>query len=177
MNINYTLTNHDFLEYYLYASSRSKSHKKRRFRSRIIIPIIYLLFGFYSAKVDNNIGIGIVFALVAIVWFIFYPMYSRWRYKKHYQKHVKENYRNRINKPIEIDFDGDEINTKDFSSESRINGTEIKELVETKNHFFIILNSDMSLVVPKHSIMNQSEFKTRILDFGAEYIDELDWKW
>ena len=177
MTINYQLTNSDFLEYQLYTSSKSELHKKRRFRSRIIVPIIYLLIGLYFANKNENGAIGIIMAGIGIGWFAFYPMYSKWRYKKHFQKHVEENYKNRINKPVEINFDENSVNAKDFTSESKINGTELKELIETQNHFFLKLTTDLSLIVPKHSIGNQAEFKKRVTELGAEYVDELNWKW
>jgi len=177
MKVNYQLTNSDFLEYQLYTSSKSELHKKRRFRSRIIIPIIYLLFGLYLANKNENSGIGIMFGGIGIGWFAFYPVYSKWRYKRHFKKHVEENYKNRINKPVEIDFDENSVNAKDFTSESKIKGTELKELIETKNHFFIKLRTDLSLIVPKHSIENELEFKKRITELGAEYINELNWEW
>ena len=177
MTINYQLTNSDFLEYQLYTSSKSELHKKRRFRSRIIVPIIYVLFGLYLANKNGDNGIGIVFAGIGILWFVFYPLYSKWRYKNHFKKHVEENYKNRINKPVEIDFDENSVNAKDFTSESKINGTELKELIETKDHFFIKLTTDLSLIVPKHSIENQMEFKKRVTELGAEYVNELNWKW
>jgi len=177
MNINYQLTNSDFLEYQLYTSSKSELHKKRRFRSRIIVPIIYLLFGLYLANKNEDNGIGIVFAGIAILWFLFYPVYSKWRYERHFKKHVEENYKNRINKPVEIDFNENSVNAKDFTSESKISGTELKELIETKNHFFIKLTTDLSLIIPKHSIENQAELKKRVTELGAEYVNELNWEW
>ncbi len=177
MNISYQLSNSDFLEYQLYTSSKSELHKKRRFRSRIIIPIIYLLFGLYLANKNDDNGIAIVLAGIAILWFTFYPIYSKWRYKRHFQKHVEENYKNRINKPVEICFDENSVNVKDFTSESKINGTELKEIVETKKHFFIKLTTDLSLIVPKYSIENQTEFKKHVTELGAEYVDELNWEW
>ena len=176
MTINYQLTNSDFLEYQLYTSSKSELHKKRRFRSRIIIPIIYLVLGLFANQ-SGKFGIGIAFVIFGILWFVFYPLYSKWRYKNHFKKHVEENYKNRINKPVEIDFDENSVNAKDFTSESKINGTELKELIETKNHFFIKLTTDLSLIVPKHSVENQTEFKKRVTELGAEYVDELNWKW
>lgn len=177
MKINYQLTNSDFLEYQLYTSSKSESHKKKRKNNRIIGPILFLVYGVYLIKKDENyIGI-IVFGIAAILWFIFYPKYSKWRYKNHFQKHVKENYKNRINKPVEIDFDENSVNAKDFTSESKINGTELKELIETKNHFFIKLTTDLSLIVPKHSIENQTEIKKHVIELGAEYVDEMNWEW
>lgn len=177
MNLNYKLTNSDFLEYQLYVSSKSKLYRKRLRNGRIILPIIYLVYGFYLTNKDGNyIGI-LIFGITAILWFVLYSKYSKWRYKKHFQKHVEENYKNRINKPIEIVFGENSLNTKDYTSESKINGTELKELIETKNHFFIKLTTDSSLIVPKHSVENKAEFKNRVLQMGAEYVDELNWKW
>lgn len=177
MNLNYKLSNLDFLEYQLYTSSKSKLHKKKRFRSRIIVPIIYLLLGLYTVNKNQDNRIGIIFVAIAVIWFLFYPMYSKWRYKKHFQKHVKENYKNRIDKQVSIDFDKKSMNVKDFTSESKINGTELKELIETKNHYFIKLTTDLSLIIPKEAVTDKLEFKKRITDFGAEYIDELNWEW
>lgn len=177
MNLNYKLTSTDFLEYQLYASSKSEYHKKKRRNSRFLIPIIFLIYGIYlTLKDDNYIGI-LVFGITAILWFIFYPNYSAWRYKKHFKKNVEENYKNRIDKPVEIIFDENSVNAKDFTSESKINGTELKELIETKNHFFIKLTTDLTLILPKHSIENQKELKKRVIELGAVYIDELNWEW
>jgi len=177
MTLNYKLTSSDFLEYQLYASSKSIIQKKRRRNSRIIAPILFLLYGFYLTKKDENyIGIS-VFAVTATIWFICYPLYSKWRYKKHFEKHVKENYSNRINKPVEIIFNESSLNIKDFTSESKIHGTELKELIETKNHFFIKLTTDLSLIIPKRTVENQTEFKERLVRFGAAYVDEVNWQW
>ncbi|WP_268225708.1 YcxB family protein [Sinomicrobium oceani] len=177
MNLNYKLTLSDFLEYQLYASSKSDIHKKRRRNSRVIVPILFLLYGLYLTKKDQNHIRILVFGITAISWFVFFPFYSKWRYKRHFEKHVKENYKNRINTPVEIDFDENSVYTKDFTSESKINGNELKELIETRNHFFIKLTTDLALIVPKHSIENQTEFKKIVTELGAKYVDELNWKW
>jgi len=177
MKTNYKLTNSDFLEYQLYTSSKSKSHKKKRFRSRYTVFILYILIGLYFAYKNDNIAIGGIIASFGLLWFAFYPMYAKWNYKRHFKKHVEENYKNRIDKPVDIEFDENSLHIKDFTSQSKINGTELKTLIETKNHFFIKLTTDLSLIVPKHSIENLIKFKKSVTDLGAEYIDELHWEW
>ncbi len=177
MTVKYQLTNTDFLEYQLYTSSKSESHKKKRRNNRFIFPIIYFAYGCYLTNKDENyIGI-IIFGIISILWFLLYPKYSQWRYKRHFRKHVKENYKNPINTSVEIVFDENFVNVKDYTSESKINGAELKELIETKGHFFIKLTTDLSLIVPKHSVENQTELKKRITEMGAKYIDELIWVW
>ena len=177
MKLEYLLTNVDFLEYQLYTSSKSKLHQKKRFRSRLIIPIIYFLFGLYlSNKNDDKLTL-FLFAVVSILWFVFYPKYSKWKYKKHFKKHIEENYKNRINKSVEIIFDDEFIKAKDYTSESKINLSELKELIETKSHFFLKLQTDLSLIIPKHSIDNQEKFVKKVIDYGTKYTDELSWVW
>ena len=177
MNVHYQLSNSDFLEHLLYTSSKSKMDNKKRFRTRIRIPVVYILLALFFYFKNENPTSAIIFSGIAVLWFFLYPTYSKWSYKKHLQKHVEVNYKNRINKPVEISFDQNSMFVKDFTSESRIDGTELKELIETKNHFFIKLTTDLSLIIPKSSIENQIEFKKDVIDLGAIYVDELNWVW
>lgn len=177
MTINFELTNADYLVHQLYISSKSKSHIKKRFRSRIIVPIVYLLLALFLvyAKKDNRIGF--VFVGVGFVWFLLYPMYSKWRYERHYRKHIEEHYKNRINIPTEIVFGEDDINATDATSETRINGTEVKELIELKDHFLIKLNTEVAFILPKHAIEDIAKLKSQITHFGAVYVDDVQWVW
>jgi len=177
MTINYQLADSDFLAYQLYAASKSELYKRRRFRSRVIVPVIYALFGFYLFINRGDIRILFVFVGIGILWFAFYPMYSKWGYKRHFKKYVAENYKNRINKPVQINIDEISVNVVDITSESKIKGNQLKELIETPNHYFIKLATDMALIVPIKSIVNKAEFENLLTELGAEYIDEVDWKW
>ena len=177
MTINYQLSNSDYLTFQLYTSSKSELHKKRRNLSRILIPVIYVLFGIYLVMFSRVVTSGYVFIGLSIVWYALHPFYSRWRYKNHFKKHVEHNYKNRINKPISIEFDKDFIISKDFTSESKISHSELKELIEIDSHFFIALTSDLALIVPKHVVSDIIAFKKKITDYGADYKDELNWKW
>lgn len=177
MKFIYQLTNSDFLAFQLFSSSKSEVLKKRRFRSRIIIPVIYLLFGLYLASSNGDVGIGVVLTMVAFAWFALYPKYSKWRYKRHFQKHIEVNNKNLVDQPIEVEFDGSSMKTKDSTSKSKTNGSELKELIETQHHFFVKLSNDQSMVVPKYRMENEAEFKKQVLDLGASYVDELHWEW
>lgn len=177
MNLNYKLTNSDFLEFHLYSTSKSELHKKKRFWARITVPIIYSLLAFFLTYKSQEFEIGILFSGIGMAWYLLYPMYSKWRYEKQFKKYVQENYKNRVNKLVEINFNKNSVHTTDFATESKIKGTELKELIETKKHFFIKLTTDTSLVIPKQNIPNLVEFKNKVTDLGANYINELNWEW
>src|SRR5690606_4137973 len=177
MNLHYQLTGSDYLEFQLYTASRSEFHKKRRRKLRLIIPVFYILFTLYLYFVNQYVTIALIFLVIGAIWFFIYPLYSRWLYKNHFKKYVKTHYQNRIGKPIEIEFNQKSIVAKDFTSESTIDITKLKELVETKDHFFIKLATDTSLIIPKRELSNHSEFKDKITGYGTAYMNELDWAW
>ena len=177
MKLEYELTNEDFLIYQLYTSSKSELHKKKRNRSRIIIPIIYVLFGLYSYYNYKNLVGPIIWIGIALLWFILYPLYSRWRYKKHFEKHIEENYKNRVNQPSQLEFDSDFMDTKDFTSQSKIQYSELKEFIELPEHFLIKLASDLSIIIPKHAVDNVDGLKSKMSELKIEYVDETNWLW
>lgn len=175
MKLEYSLTNDDFLEHQLYEASISKRIKSKRFKMRIISPLIYLGFGLFSLFANNNYILAAVFLIIAILWFLFYPRRSKKRHIKHYKNHIKDHYKNRINKVAELEFNKDYILSKDSSSESKISTTEIISLIELKNHLFLKLNSGFSLIIPKRAIENVSDFKKEITQLNIPLVDELNW--
>ncbi len=178
MKLEYILIFSDFLEYQLYVSSKSESHKKSRNKSRIIVPIIYVILGLILLLIDKTI-VAIAFFLFSLLWFLFYPFYSKYRYKKHFETHIKESYKNRIGKKVKLNFDSnsDFVETSDLGSQSKIMDSEFKKLIELKEHFFLKLKSDMSIIIPKRAIPDQDMFKKLFLDINLEYIDDSNWEW
>ena len=142
----------------------------------MIIPILYIPLGLFFYFGDGSTT-GIMFIVSGIIWFFGYPYYSRWKWKKHFIKFVNNDYKNRIDKPIEININTDYIITKDATSESKIVGKEVKTLIETDAHFFAKLSTDMTLIVPKNEISSTSEFIKIFENFGAIHNIETDWKW
>ncbi|MGG5486029.1 YcxB family protein [Gaetbulibacter sp. PBL-D1] len=178
MKIEYTLNFVDFLEYQLYASSKSELHKKNRNKSRIVIPILYIILGFFILYITKSAS-AIAFFAFAILWYSFYPLYSKWKYKKHFEKHIKENYKNRIGKKIVLNFDKevDFIETSDFGTQTKIQDSEFDKLIELKNHYFLRLKSELSLIIPKRAISEQEKFKKLFSDIDLDYINESNWEW
>ena len=177
MKLDYELSKEDFLEYQLYTSSKSELHKKKRNRSRILIPLVYFAFGLYSYYKSENLIGPIIWIGIAILWFVLYPFYSKWRYKKYFEKHIEENYKNRINKPSQLEFDSDFIDTSDFTSQSKIKYSELKAFIELPNHFLIRLSSGLSIIIPKHAVEDMAKLKNKMSELKIEYIDETEWKW
>ena len=167
MKLNYKLFKKDFLEFQLYNSSTSKNSQKTRRKSRLMIPIIYIVLG-TLLLILGKITFGIGLLILAVLWYLFYPMYSEKKYKKHFEKHIDENYSKTIDKEVEISFKADLIEMKDQTSESKVKTSEIDKLIELNDH---------TLIIPKRAISDNDKFKSMIKNYNIDYLNQLDWKW
>jgi len=178
MKLEYTLRFSDFLEYQLYASSKSKLHKKNLRKIRIVVPIIYIAFGMLMLYIQY-LNQAIAIFGIALLWYLFYPLYSKWKYKKHFENHIRENYKNRIGKEVSLNFHKDMnfLETSDSGTQSRIKDSEFDKLIETKEHYFLRLKSELSLIIPKREVIDHENFKKLFSDLNLEYVNESNWKW
>ena len=180
MKLEYKLEKSDFMVFQLYTASRSDRIKRKRFRNKIIIPLIYLALGLISLLI-NEIALCIFFILVGSAWYFFFPKYERNRYVKHYQSFIEENYNNRFGKSETIEFENEVILSKDYTGESKIFLSEIEELNEINEYFFLKFNSGVSLIIPKNGILSSEPLGKYLVDlstrFKIKHNIDLDWKW
>lgn len=177
MTISYALTADDYLVNNLYGSSKSDLHNKRRFRSRVIIPLLYFVFALFSYFSNGNEKMALIFGCVAILWFALYPRYSKWRYKNHFKKTIKESYKNRIGQTVSVEFKENNLFSKDLTSETSIDYIEFKDLVNLRDHYLLRLQNDLTIVIPKHAIEDVSFLPTLFDQLGKPVVDEINWVW
>lgn len=174
-----SLTEDDFLLYQLYASSKSTQVKKARMRSRIVITLSFLILALLFFESQNPL-LGYYFIAVGILALLFYPFYQRWKYKKHYLKHIRENYKNRFNVESEMKLNGEFILTSDNSSEGKIKTSEIERIDEMSSHYFIKIKSRQSLIIPKEQVSHDSfinDISSIVEEHKIKWNKELEWKW
>jgi len=178
MKIKLTLKPSDFLTFQLYSSSKSKLQQKNRNKSKYSVSIIYVLLGFFLFLSGEQI-FTLIFLIIAILWYLFFPKYNKRRYKKYFEKHISENYQERVNRTSILDFD----NTKHMliinepGLEEKINFSEFKSLIEIPSHFFVKLKNGSTLIIPKQFISKPAVFKKMFSDLGVFYENEIDWEW
>lgn len=176
MQYKYQLSEEDFLAYQLFNASNSKIANRRKSMNQRMLSfgISLAALGFYFL---NNYPGAILFALLAPLTFLFYPQYHRWRFKKHYQKYIKENYTNKINRDIELNIQEDHLSLKDAVSETIINIEDIGAIHETQRHFFVKISTGNSLLIPKEKINNLNDLLRQFSELGIPIVNELNWSW
>lgn len=180
MTITYTLDETDFLTHQLYIASKSERIKKKRLKSKIIVPLMYLAFGL-SSFFDDRFSLGIIFIVLGMLWFFIYPLWQRRHYINHYKSFIKENYKERLNRIGTLEFNNDFIITRDNGSESKILTTELAQIAEIPTAIFIRLKTGETLILPKNKIDDIGSLTVRLKELAnylnIEYNMEEKWEW
>lgn len=180
MTINYKIDEKDFLIYQLYIASKSHRIKRKRQRSKIMIPLLYLGLGLLLLF-QNKTLLAIIFFIVGFLWFIIYPLWEKQRYIKHYQSFIKENYQDRLSKTITLELHNDFILTKGNGNESKVLTTEIEEICEIPTIILLRLKGGHSFILPKEQMSNLDSVRTRLrelaIHLNINYETDEKWKW
>jgi len=174
-----TLDKDDFLRFQLFTASKSKRIKNKRIRGWILTTFSFLCLGFILSENEDKF-LSYYFFIIAVISLFFYPLYNRWRYKKHYAKYIEENYKNRMGVECEISINGEYLNTKDHTGEGKIKLIEIEEINEIAEDLFIKVKSGENLIIPRRIDSYDNfiaELKDTTKDSKTEWNDELNWKW
>jgi hypothetical protein len=180
MTIEYTLDKVDFLTFQLYSASKSERIRKIRTRNKMMLPLVYLGISIILYFIES-IELAIIIFLSGLLWILIYPFYDRRKYVKHYEKYILEIYKNRLGKPENLKFEGDYVHSSDFTGETKMYLSELEELNEISDYYYLKFNSGVSLIIPKRKVDNiesldqfLNELATRL---GIKHNIELNWRW
>jgi len=180
MTIEYKLGKEDFLTYQLYSATKSESVRKSRNKARIRVPIVYVILSLLLYVFTDTLLAGI-FLAIGILWYFLSPFYLKRKYITHYSKYIDEHYKNRFGVLASLTFNSDTIESKDITGESKLNLSEVEEINEIKDYFFIKISSGVSLILPKDRIPESEKMeetiKTITEKHQIKHNVEFDWKW
>lgn len=175
-----TLTENDYLTFQLYIASKSPRIRRTRLRSWITVTVTFALLSllFYNTQNDT---LAIYFGVLTGLCLTLYPSYLRWKYKRHYLNIIRETYQHMFGTKAELEFTTDQIITRDRSGEIKINKSELAEINEIADYYFIKSSTGSSLIISKHNSEEletiKSEINSLVQIHGVKHHIELDWKW
>jgi hypothetical protein len=170
----------DFLTFQLYTASKTPRIKRGRAKSWALTTFVFICLSFLFFE-SHGPFLGYYFLVLSISSLILYPFYSRWKYRRHYLKYIRDTYKNKFGESFELEFARDTIRTKDRTGEIRINKSEIEEINEIKDFYFLRARTGTTLIISKNKLDDIGKIKNEIMamieDQGVRYNVELDWKW
>lgn len=180
MQIKYQMDENDFLTYQLYTASTSSMVRIKRMKNKVIVPVMYILFSLWFVY-QKQYYVTLIFVAMSILWFIFYPVYERQRYVKHYLKFIRENYTKKFERLAHLSIDNDFIITHDEATETKVMTSEIEEINEIPQAVYIRLKTAQSYILPKNKITNIEEviqeLKSLASTLNIGYNTYPDWEW
>jgi hypothetical protein len=142
IQVGFIIDENDFLTHQLYVASKSKRIKRKRQKSKIMIPIIYFAIGLFFLY-EDKVSLTIIFIIIGILWFFIYPIWERRHYIKHYKGFIKENYKDRFGQYIMLEFNNEYILAKDNGTESKVLTNELEEISEIPTTIFVRLKGGL----------------------------------
>jgi hypothetical protein len=176
MQIQSRLSAEDYLNYYLFTASTSANIRKKLQNERILL-LLLMSIGVVYFYVRGNMFMSVGFGLWAIAGEIWFPQYFRYRYKKHYEKFIRENYAARIGVDSLLEIRDDAIYTRDKFSESKFFLSEVEKVEELPGYFYIKLRIGSHIVLPKKNAVESSDLKNTFHGKGITIVEHPDWRW
>jgi len=180
MQLQFKLEKDDFLTYQLFAASKSEQIRKRRRRTRIMLILTWILFVVAFYFLDGR-RFAVIFGTVYLLVLATYPFRERRLYRRHYEKHVEEILKNRFGKGITLILEEDKILEQDYMGESSVLLSELEQVDEIPDYFFLKFNSGIALIIPKHGLEEREAFESYLKGLeqrlNIKHNIYPDWKW
>lgn len=174
------VSEHDYLQHYLYQASQSERVRKSKARATWIITVGYLLLALYIWYNGSKV-LGLMLGVIAIAWLLLYPVWHRWRFRRHYRQHIRESLGAAQLRQTAIRTDEQFIFVSDGQTESKIRLTEISGVVEISDELFVRLKTGVTIIFPKQKITDlaalQQSLRQLALALQVTYKEDLDWQW
>ena len=181
MTYTFSLDESDYLTHQLFFSSKSKQSLKTRRKSWLFTTGSFAVLAFALFYIGDAV-LGTSFAIVSVISLLFFPFYIRWKYKKHFLNHIRENFSNNFGKKASIEFRDNHFLTYDENeSESKISFNLIKSIHELPEYYFFRLDTGQTLIMPKQKITDleafQAELESLTESLGLQISDDTKWSW
>lgn len=175
MQYEYKLSEQDFLNFQLFTASKSENvHRKVR-NNRIILSLASFAMCFL-AYTKGSMGMSIYLGVTALLFFAFYPLYFKWRYKKNSTSHIQKNYSNQFGELASIEFKKTHLFLKNKTGEGKVKLSELENITETQAYYYIKLVSGNSLIIPKKEIEDVNSLEQHLKSLKVKMSQELNWR-
>lgn len=179
MKLYYRLYEKDYLQHQLYLASISPRIQKKRKDSYFWILALFTLIAVFAFLYQNNL-LGSFSLIASVITALFYPIYQRKQYEKHYSEFIKENYPDKQDENSYVEFTDNELIIHNEHSESRLDYSKIDKFVEIRDYIFVRIGTT-SLIIPTTRIDNATEVQEKLVSLAKiqskEYIKNISWKW
>ncbi|AGA67927.1 hypothetical protein Desdi_0381 [Desulfitobacterium dichloroeliminans LMG P-21439] len=169
MEITYSLSEEDYLKFNLFHIKNSEPAKQALKKQRFLGPVIFMAFAAFLSLTGNRPTeeVFIVFALLSVLWFIYYPKYF-YRYVTRNSKTLLRAGRNDdLFCEHHMDLADEGIVDTTARGETKLNWAGIQAIREDEDNLYLYNSSISAYILPKRDLDNPDELK-RILEENTQ---------
>ncbi|PAQ15594.1 YcxB family protein [Bacillus sp. FJAT-42315] len=162
MEINYNLTEEDYLKFNMFHVKNSKAVKRVLNMQRFLTPILFIIVSFVLSKVGSVpfLGVFITFLVISILWIIFYPRYFYFYVIRNTKKMIKEGTNEGLLGEHHMVLSEEGIIDSTSNGETKVTWSGIKTISEDKHNIYLYNSSVSAYILPKREVDDVEEIKT-----------------
>lgn len=180
MTVTFNIYEKDLVTLQLFLASISDNIRKKRQKTKYMIPVFYILIAIVGVVTGQKVA-AISFLTGAVLWFLFFPLWERRSYRKHFTTFIREHMKNRFENTLSIEITNDFLLTREHQNENKTPVSEIERIQEISELFLIKLKGGSTFFIPKEQITEQEELRTRLQKLARhmkiDYVIDDQWKW
>lgn len=164
MELKYTLTEQDYINFNLFHIQNSKMATKALKIQRYTIPVLYLVLAYIFATIGDSSYIlsFIIFSIFGILWFVLYPKFYYRTVIRNVKKMMKEGRNEGLLGEHHMLLTSEGIVDNNTTGETKVAWSGIQEVKEDKNYLYLYNSSVSAYILPKREITNLEELKSYI---------------
>lgn len=161
MKVKYEIIEEDLIDYNMFYASVSPTVKRTLLIQQYLVPFVYLSIPFllYFLNGDPLIFFLPPFAILALLWFLFYPKYFKWTVRKRVSKMINEGDNKGTVGAHELTFTPDEIIEVGEFGEGRVKWDIVQKVFTTDKHIFIFIGAMKAYIIPKRSFVDENNYR------------------
>lgn len=183
VTLEYELTADDFLNLQLYYASTDEAARKQRKKEKYRMLGLSVLCGLILLFEGDYRIYSYLFLGSALLFFLVYPWWSAWFYKRMYKRQIAETMKESFPHATKLLLDAGVIDVDTKNGYSRFTAYDVKSITETGAYFFITMSQFITVIIPKSRKDNttteevESLLKLYEADYKVPYNKNIDWKW
>ncbi len=180
MEINYSVSNNDYIQYNVHHTENSPTFKKQTMTMRLVFPIIFILITLISyageiahPKPETIIGMGCTFvflAIISILFFVFYPAIFRKTLIRNINSMLNEGKQNEFIGEHKLLLQENRLRVENITRESTIETAykNIERIVCDKNALYIYTGSITAFIIPANAFTTDMEKEKFIAELKSK---------
>lgn len=166
MELNYKLTEADYIDFNLYHAKNSKTVRKQILMQRLLVPVVYIVLA-YLASYFLDVPFLILFVpflIMGILWFFFYPAYFYRLIKRNATKMMREGKNEGVLGAHKMIFTQHGLREISPKGEVSISWSGIESFGEGDAGFYLYNSGMSALIIPKKELGNSEKIRGLLKD-------------